>query len=380
MPAAPRAQAARGEKEEATSADSRISNNGSAPRSCAWHTVGMKTLHPIELRVLAAIGLLSVLASCATRPAVLGEKKNDDRHSVLSVDSKAIKRGKIRSSVPATLEVVLPRSYSSEPSRRYPVVYALHGFGDGARSMIAALRAPLEAAAADGSCPEAILVAVEGGNVLGGAFYLNSAATGDWMDLVAEEAVAVVDARYRTVRSPKARMLAGYSMGGFGAWNIALARPDVFSYAWAACPGAWDENGLADTLKGWNSVYRTAYGAATAPDLAAAHPFARIPRLDGSEEDRVVREAWEKGFGDARAKVAAYARGKAKLGEVRIDFGEKDTYAWIPRGSAFVARAMEEGGVRAAAVGHPCGHIVSDSMVREGFVPLVARAFSPAAE
>lgn len=89
------------------------------------------------------------------------------------------------------------------------------------------LRSALDKAAAAGLCPEVIVVGVEGGNSLGGSFYINSPVTGQWMDWVYKEAVAIVDGRYRTIAMAEGRLLAGFSMGGFGAWNIAIQHPDA---------------------------------------------------------------------------------------------------------------------------------------------------------
>lgn len=317
--------------------------------------------------------------ACASAPretASAPAKPVDTSYVRLTFESAAIKAARIPESGNAEIHVVLPASYETATTKRYPVVYALHGFGDGALSILNILRRPLTQAAAAGTCPEVILVAIEGGNSLGGSFYLNSPATGNWEDLVVRETVQLIDARFRTITEAGARMIAGYSMGGFGAWNIAIAHPDVFGSGWASCPGAWDDNGLVDTLRTWAPIYRVAYGAALAPDFTLSAPYAGIPVLDGSEADRKLRSAWERGFGDSRRKVAEYAKMPAKLKGIRFEYGSYDSFGWIPRGTVHVANVMKEGGLPVEIQEHGVGHVVSDGMLREGLIPFASRMFA----
>ncbi len=333
---------------------------------------------PTTLPILLCVTLsaLSCVSAPSPEPSPTPSPPADVSYELLSVESPAIKAARIPEKGIAEIHVVLPASYAASTEKRYPVVYALHGFGDGALSILGALRRPLTQAAADGTCPEVILVAIEGGNSLGGSFYLNSPATGNWEDLVTAETVALIDARYRTVAEAGARLIAGYSMGGFGAWNIAIGHPDVFAAAWAACPGAWDPNGMRDTLQGWAPIYRTAYGAALAPDLSAPAPYAVVPTFDGSAADGKVIAAWERGFGDAKRKVAEYAAKGARLKGIRFEYGKFDSFGWIPRGTVYVAKVMQEAGLPAEIQDYGVGHVVSDGMLREGFLPFVARMFA----
>ena len=77
--------------------------------------------------------------------------------------------------------VVLPPSYDRERSRRYPVVYALHGYSIGADQWIKEIRLPqtAEGAFAKGT-PEMIIVLPSSKNAYNGAFFSNSVATGNF--------------------------------------------------------------------------------------------------------------------------------------------------------------------------------------------------------
>ncbi len=322
---------------------------------------------------ILAIATLVIASSCApSGPRVIEKTNRADNLIKFRIESPAIAAGKLEKKPEAEIFVSLPASYKTSGSRRYPVVYALHGFAEGAMSMILTLRT--KATGAPG-VPEVIIVSVEGGNSLGGSFYANSVATGNWEDLVAEEAVALVDARFRTIPTREGRALAGYSMGGFGSWAIALHRPDVFSGAWACCPGAWDENGIADTIPGWDATYRNAYGAAYAPDLALPPPYARIPKLDGSDGDAALVADWQKGFGSVDARLAAYAGQPCTLKLVSLAYGNRDGYGWIPRGTRHVADRMAKAGIPVAIKEYNAGHLVTDAMIAETYIPFLTTLF-----
>lgn len=117
--------------------------------------------------------------------------------------------------------VDLPPSYEGSGSRKYPVVYALHGLFEGSgfweRRGLAPILAGLRAS---GAVPEFLVVAVDGGN----SFFVN-AAGGRYEDLVTKDLVAHVEATYRVVPGRKGRALLGISMGGYAALHIAFEQP-----------------------------------------------------------------------------------------------------------------------------------------------------------
>jgi Putative esterase len=78
------------------------------------------------------------------------------------------------------------------------------------------------------ACPEAIVVFVDAWTSRGGSQFLNSSATGPYMDYLCDEVVPFVDARYPTRAGRDHRGLAGKSSGGYGAMVVPMLRPDVF--------------------------------------------------------------------------------------------------------------------------------------------------------
>jgi len=59
----------------------------------------------------------------------------------------------------------------------------------------------------------------------------NSWWKGDWEKMIVEELVPLIDKEYRTIDDARFRLTAGCSMGGQGAYSVALRNPGVFSGA-----------------------------------------------------------------------------------------------------------------------------------------------------
>jgi hypothetical protein len=79
-----------------------------------------------------------------------------------------------------------------------------------------------------GGCPEGVIVFVDAWTSLGGSQFLNSTATGRYLDYLCDEAVPFIDARYPTAADREHRGLNGKSSGGYGAMVVPMLRPDVF--------------------------------------------------------------------------------------------------------------------------------------------------------
>jgi S-formylglutathione hydrolase FrmB len=130
--------------------------------------------------------------------------------------------------------VYLPASYASNPNRRYPVVYFLHGYAAHAETYWNSLAV---AAAADAAGAEMILVLPDAFTIYDGSMFSNSPTTGDWETFVADDLVSYIDGHYRSIANRAARGLSGHSMGGYGTVRIGMKRPDAFGalYAMSSC-------------------------------------------------------------------------------------------------------------------------------------------------
>src|SRR5947209_7774812 len=133
--------------------------------------------------------------------------------------------------------VFLPPTYSKEPSRRYPVVYALHGYSIGAEQWTHEIHVPqtIEGAFAQGA-KEMIVVLPDSKTVHNGSMYSSSVTTGDFEQFIAHDVVSYIDAHYRTMADRKSRGLAGHSMGGYGASRIGMKHADVFGSLYIMSP------------------------------------------------------------------------------------------------------------------------------------------------
>src|SRR6187399_3722500 len=133
--------------------------------------------------------------------------------------------------------VFLPPSYAKEKRRRYPVLYALHGYSIGAEQWSKEIHVPqtIEGAFAQGA-KEMIVVLPDSKTVHNGSMYSSSVTTGDFERYVSDDVVAYVDAHYRTLPDRRSRGLVGHSMGGYGATRIGMKHADVFGSLYIMSP------------------------------------------------------------------------------------------------------------------------------------------------
>src|SRR4029450_10225116 len=146
----------------------------------------------------------------------------------ITIHGKALEGNLEGDAVDRTVLVFLPNSYARERNRRYPVVYALHGYSIGAEQWSQEIHVPqtIEGAFALGA-QEMIVLLPDSKTVHNGSMYSSSATTGDFENFIARDVVSGIDARYRTIPNRTSRGLAGHSMGGYGASRIGMKHPDV---------------------------------------------------------------------------------------------------------------------------------------------------------
>jgi len=130
--------------------------------------------------------------------------------------------------------VYLPPSYRNAATleRRYPTLYLLHGspgseydWSRGGKAVQSA-----DNLIGHGEIPELIMIFPDG-NGRGGetSEWGNSFDQKQLMEnFVALDLVRFIDQKYRTIPTPGYRAIGGFSMGGFGAMNIAVHHPDIF--------------------------------------------------------------------------------------------------------------------------------------------------------
>ena len=166
--------------------------------------------------------------------------------------------------------VFLPPSYAASKSKRYPVIYALHGYSIGAEQWSKEIHVPgtIEGAFATGD-KEVIVVLPDSKTIHNGSMYSSSVTTGDFEKFIARDVVAYIDAHYRTIPERNSRGLVGHSMGGYGASRIGMKYPDVFGslYIMSPCCMSARAGGPA------NDTLEKAVAAAKTPEDLAKLPF-----------------------------------------------------------------------------------------------------------
>jgi enterochelin esterase-like enzyme len=207
----------------------------------------LKRIDGLGRRVAACIAAAAIIGAGTIVVPASAQVETERPPVVSGAKPVAIERIKIHSpAIEGNLEgnsadrdviVVLPPSYRADPSRRFPVVYALHGYSIGAEQWIKEIRMPqvAEDAFARG-VPEMIVVLPDSKSVHNGSMYSSSVTTGDFETFVAHDLVAYIDGHYRTIPDRKSRGLIGHSMGGYGAARIGMRHADVFGALYLMSP------------------------------------------------------------------------------------------------------------------------------------------------
>ena len=159
--------------------------------------------------------------------------------------------------------VYLPPDYATS-TRRYPVVYLLHGFTDNESAWVQFGEVNLAAdrAIAEREIPPLIIVMPDGGV----AWYINDYQNKvRYEDMFVQEFIPHIDATFRTRPEREFRGVAGLSMGGWGTLVFAMKHPELFSACAAFSAGVWTDDEFAAMNQ---QAYERVVGAVFGPQLA----------------------------------------------------------------------------------------------------------------
>jgi len=134
-----------------------------------------------------------------------------------------------------TCYVYLPPQYASDPARRFPVLYLMHGAGEDETGWATQgmMRDIMDNLIAEGACEPMIIVCehavatLAGAQPAGGFNLFNFDA---FEKVTVEETVPTFDARFRTLTDRDHRAICGLSLGGFQAYTIGLDHPELFGW------------------------------------------------------------------------------------------------------------------------------------------------------
>ncbi len=144
--------------------------------------------------------------------------------------------------------VYTPAEYSTNPKKKYPVLYLQHGWGEDETAWSNQGHANLimDNLIAEGKCKPFIIVMTYGMTNNARFGTINSFNYKDFETVLVDELIPFIDSNFRTIPDKKHRAMAGLSMGGMETKNITLARPEVFDYYGLLSGGIY----TPDDLKG----------------------------------------------------------------------------------------------------------------------------------
>lgn len=190
--------------------------------------------HPLRLAVFVLSVLLATNSFAAEKKASKQQQRrtNADDMWVTKVDPASLPPGVTHHTYFSQSMkhdvgycIYLPPGYSNDQTKRYPVIYHLHGAtGNETRALYSAQ--VLNEGILAGRWPEMIMVFPNGGRV---TMYQDSA-DGRFMaeTTFIKELIPHIDQTYRTIGKREGRCIEGFSMGGRGSTHLAMKFPELF--------------------------------------------------------------------------------------------------------------------------------------------------------
>jgi S-formylglutathione hydrolase FrmB len=190
-------------------------------------------------------GSAPIIASPPLAQRVLTQIPANPRVQTIQFESKLV--GKT-----LPYNVLLPVNYNQPDSRtkRYPVVYLLHGLTGHYTNWLEKTKLVDYAAAYD-----FIIVMPEGND----GWYTDSASlpTDKYESYILQELIPDVEKRFRAKGEREGRAIGGLSMGGYGALKFGVKHPEMFVFS-ASLSGALDAASWTEgDLKGLEFIWRT---------------------------------------------------------------------------------------------------------------------------
>lgn len=147
--------------------------------------------------------------------------------------------------------VYTPPAYDKDQTKRYPVLYLQHGWGEDETAWTNQGHANLimDNMIAEGKIKPFIIVMTYGMTndvKMGG---LKNFDIKPFQTVLLDELIPYIDANFRTLANHPNRAMAGLSMGGMETKTITLARPDVFSHYGLLSGGTYSPEDIKDKSK-----------------------------------------------------------------------------------------------------------------------------------
>ena len=181
--------------------------------------------------------------------------------------------------------IVLPPSFDGNKTKRYPILYALHGLGDNEQFFVHSGAWNLVADMVEKGQLKEFLIATPDGDA---SFYINSKdGKVRYEDFLVQEFFPFIEKRYRASPGRANRGISGVSMGGYGALHLAFRRPQLFCSVSAHSPALIEKlpnflGGAADSPR--SRIFASTFGNPPDPafwDLNNPLILARTANLTG---------------------------------------------------------------------------------------------------
>jgi len=224
------------------------------------------------------------------------------------------------------LYVYLPPGYDSKGT--YPLLIWLHSYTDDECEFAFKVVPVIDAAIARGDLPP-LVVAAPDGSLKGyhhwlavGSWYVNSD-HGRFADYIVEDCVRFMESNFAVCRNREGRAIAGFSMGGFGAYSLGLKNPHRFKVVAGISPP------LNMRYVGPDGRYATDYLAEGVPLRDDFRSLEVIGRFYGGmvkiRAYMIVRPVWGRGR-EAVERVSA-DNPIELLDRLQVQPGQQDFYA-----------------------------------------------------
>jgi len=230
--------------------------------------------------------------------------------------------------------VYLPPDYATS-SRRYPVVYLLHGYTDNESAWIqfGEVNGAADRAIAAGDIPPMIIVMPDGGVT----WYINDFENKvRYEDMFVKEFIPYVDRTYRTRPAREFRGVSGLSMGGWGSLVLSMRHPDLFAACAAFSAAVWtDADFMALDQAAYDQMMKPLFGPQPAGKTRLTAHYVMYSPLDQAatlpiEELKKVRYYLDCGDDDHLLKGNAALHSLLAERQVPNEFRVRDGgHAWI---------------------------------------------------
>lgn len=263
-----------------------------------------------------------------------------------TVHSTSLENNFLGDSSDRNVNVYLPPNYDNT-AVEYPVVYLLHGYTGNHNLWIGQgyldidIKSILDKLIAQEDLQPVIVVMPDGSNKYRGSWYTNSTVTGNWEDFICVDLIEYIDENFRTIKQSESRGISGHSMGGYGAFKLAMKHPEIFSAvftlsaAWTSFEGVLmgtmkehlvaaskvNDPGLFDGLV-WQEQLMIAGAAAFTPNINNLPFYCEFPvNIFGTK----IHNVWEKWLlHDPISLLEPYKNNLSQLNSIWIECGTLD--------------------------------------------------------